>query len=99
LAAKKQLENQILGNRPVSVLAANNAMDIRDIYEAGIAAGNGTEEERGRYRASVDGFTVEDISNMKEQLKLSTLGTYTFTESDGHNVQMTEPQLVVDEIK
>jgi pimeloyl-ACP methyl ester carboxylesterase len=99
LAAKKQLENQILGNRPVSVLAANNAMDIRDIYEAGIAAGNRTEEERVRYRALVDGLTVEDISNMKEQLKLSKLGTYTFTESNGHNVQITEPQVVVDEIK
>jgi pimeloyl-ACP methyl ester carboxylesterase len=99
LAAKKQLENQILGNRPVSVLAANNAMDIRDIYEAGIAAENGTEEERVRYRALVDGLTVEDISNMKEQLKLSKLGTYTFTESNGHNVQITEPQVVVDEIK
>jgi hypothetical protein len=71
LAAKKQLENQILGNRPISVLAANNAMDIRDIHEAGIAAGNGTEEERVRYRALVDGFTVEDISNILQQLKLS----------------------------
>jgi pimeloyl-ACP methyl ester carboxylesterase len=29
LVAKKQLENQILGSRPVSVLAANNSMDCK----------------------------------------------------------------------
>ena len=43
LVAKKQLENQILGNRPVSVLAANITMDIQNEYEAGVAAGNGTD--------------------------------------------------------
>lgn len=99
LASKKQVENQILGDRPVSVLATNTTMDVRAEYEAGVAAENGTEEERAQHRALIDKFAVQDPEDQKEQLKLSSVGRYTFTETNGHNVQMTEPQLVVDEIK
>jgi pimeloyl-ACP methyl ester carboxylesterase len=99
LAAKKQLDNQILGNRPVSALAANTAKDIQCLYDAGVAAGNGSEEERAQYRVLVDRFAVEDISNQKEQLKLSSEGRCVFTANNTHNVQMTDPNVVVDEIK
>ena len=97
--AKKQGENQVLGNRPVSVLAANNAMDLQIRYDAGVAVGNGTEEERAQYRVLIDRMSKEDIDHQKEQLKLSSVGRYTFTETNGHNVQMTDPQLIVDEIR
>ncbi|GFP55878.1 hypothetical protein TASIC1_0006004800 [Trichoderma asperellum] len=40
LMEKKQGENQVLGNRPVSVLAANNAMDLQTRFDAGVTAGN-----------------------------------------------------------
>lgn len=99
LMAKKQGENQVLGNRPVSVLAANNAMDLQTRFDAGVAAGNGTEKERAQYRVLIDRMSKEDIDHQKEQLKLSSVGRYTFTETNGHNVQMTDPQLIVDEIR
>lgn len=99
LAAKKQLENQILGNRPVSVLEANTLRDFQNQYNAGVAAGNGSEEERAQYRALIAKFAAEDSQNQKEQLRLSAVNRHTFTPNNCHNVQMTEPQLIVDEIK
>ncbi|KAL7927021.1 Alpha/Beta hydrolase protein [Trichoderma austrokoningii] len=99
LMAKKQGENQVLGNRPVSVLAANDAMDLQTRFDAGVAAGNGTEEERAQYRVLIDRMAGEDIDHQKEQLKLSSVARYTFTATNGHNVQMTDPQLIADEIR
>jgi pimeloyl-ACP methyl ester carboxylesterase len=99
LMAKKQCENQVLGNKPVSVIAANSAMDLQIRYDAGVAAGNGTEEERAQYRALIDRMAKEDIDHQKEQLRLSSVGRYTFTETNGHNMQMTDPQVIVNEIK
>jgi hypothetical protein len=32
-------------------------------------------------------------------LRLSSVGRYTFTETNGHNMQMTDPQVIVNEIK
>jgi pimeloyl-ACP methyl ester carboxylesterase len=99
LMAKKQCENKVLGNKPVSVIAANSAMDLQIRYDAGVAAGNGTEEERAQYRALIDRMAKEDIDHQKEQLRLSSVGRYTFTETNGHNMQMTDPQVIVNEIK
>lgn len=99
LMAKKQCENRVLGDKPVSVLAANNARDLQTRYDVGVAAGNGTEEERAQYRALIDRAAKEDIDHQKEQLRLSSVGRYTFTATNGHNIQMTDPQLIVNEIK
>lgn len=99
LAAKKQLENRILANHPVSVLAANIAMNLQCLYDAGVATGNGTEEERAQYRSLVDRFAGEDIINQKRHLELSGNGRYIFTTNNTHNVQMTGPKVVMDGIK
>ncbi|KIN02231.1 hypothetical protein OIDMADRAFT_28339 [Oidiodendron maius Zn] len=99
LAAKKQLENRILANHPVSVLAANTAMDLQRLYDAGVATGDATEEERAQYRSLADRFAGEDIIKQQRQLELSSNGRYIFTTNNTHNVQMTDPKVVVDEIK
>jgi hypothetical protein len=99
LAAKKQLENQILGDRPVSVLRTNTARDIRRMYEAGVAAGNGTQEERALYKEMADKWDENDRNNQQELLRFSSVAKYSYTATNCHNVQMTEPELVLDEIK
>ncbi|KAJ3111429.1 hypothetical protein HK100_002691 [Physocladia obscura] len=96
---KKQLERQILGNHPVSVLRANTPKDIKNMMEAGIAAGNGTEEDIKQYKELVDKWGLSDHEGQSRLLGLSSLARYSYTAENCHNVQMTDPELVVDEIK
>ena len=44
LGKKKQIENQILGKKPISVIKGNSAREYQQVYNASVAAGNGTEE-------------------------------------------------------
>lgn len=66
---------------------------------AGVARGNGAEEERALYRELMDRWAREDIENQKELLRLSRVARYAFAAEHCHNVQMTAPELVVDEIR
>ena len=99
LAAKKQLENCALGNRAISVICrADGARDLRMMYDAGVASGNGTEERRW-YAQFLETFGTKDKLNQEEILKLSTLHRLVTTTESGHNVQISEPELVADEVK
>jgi len=99
LAAKKQFESQALGNRPVSVIQANTPQDFRRMYDAGVAAGNGTDDDRALCREWLDHADENDHIWQKEILRLSSVNRYTRTSTSGHNVQMVEPDLIADEIR
>jgi pimeloyl-ACP methyl ester carboxylesterase len=98
LAAKKHFEKKILGDRPISVIRANCPRDYERLYDAGVAAGNGTEEERAKTRDFIAQFTVEDQKNQEEILTLSTVSHYVRATS-GHNVQMVQPDLIAEEVR
>jgi len=98
LAAKKHFEKRILGDRPISVIRANCPRDYQRLYDAGIAAGNGTEEERQKTRDFIAKFTVDDKENQEEILTLSTVNHYVRATS-GHNVQMVQPDLIAEEVR
>jgi pimeloyl-ACP methyl ester carboxylesterase len=98
LAAKKHFEKQVLGNRPISVIRGNAPGDMQKLYEAGVAAGNGSEEDRSRFRDWIAGYLVEDVKNQEEILTLSTV-THYVTAHCGHNVQMVLPELIADEVQ
>lgn len=99
LAAKKQLQNQALGNRPVSVIHANTARDFQRLYEAGVRAGNGSEKDREEFRALVEFWRETSTMRAKEILALSSVHNFQDTSNSGHNVQLLEPELIVNEIK
>jgi len=99
LAAKKQLEMQAMGNRPVSVIHGNTARDFQRIYEAGVEAGNGTEKEREEFREMVDWWHETSTVRSKEILALSSVNNWRDTERSGHNIELIEPGLIVEEIK
>ena len=101
LATKKQLEaeHELLGNRPVSVLAGRAVRDFERIFEAGIRAGNGTEEERRLFREMLEMYEGRDDRWQRETLKLSTKGRWKVARESGHNVQLTEPEVVVGELR
>lgn len=99
LAAKKQLENCALGNRPICVIRANCTRDFQRLYDAGVAAGNGTEEERSLYKEFLETFDEKDKANQEEILKVSRFNRFVRTIDNGHNVQMSDPELVAEEVK
>jgi pimeloyl-ACP methyl ester carboxylesterase len=98
LAAKKHFENKILGDRPISVIRANTPRDFQRLYDAGVAAGNGNEEDRAKSRDFLAKFTTDDQKNQEEILNLSTINHYVRATS-GHNVQMAQPELIAEEVR
>ncbi|KAN0114564.1 alpha/beta-hydrolase [Hyaloscypha variabilis] len=99
LAAKKQFKTQPLGNHPVSVLRADSKIEHQRSYDAGVARGNGTEEERASYRDLIAHWEEQDIPVQQEMLKLSTVGRFRTVPGSGHCIQMINPEAVVEEVK
>jgi pimeloyl-ACP methyl ester carboxylesterase len=98
LAAKNHFENKILGDRPISVIRANTPRDFQRLYDAGVAAGNGSEEDRAKFKDFLVKFIVDDQKNQEEILTLSTVSHYVRATS-GHNVQMAQPELIAAEVR
>ncbi|KAG4428602.1 hypothetical protein IFR05_015913 [Cadophora sp. M221] len=102
LKAKRQLETHALGNWPVSVIHANGARDFQTVYDAGVAAGNGTEEERRLFREFIADAVENGGKRAKKILELSSderLSRFRETKKSGHNVQMLEPELIAEEVR
>ncbi|KJZ72267.1 hypothetical protein HIM_08308 [Hirsutella minnesotensis 3608] len=98
---KKQLgkKQPLLGDRPVYVIGGTRSRDWSGLYEAGVAKGNGTEEQRAHVRDLIETVDAKSQSLMKEFLKLSTKSELVFATNSGHFVQMTQPELVVDGVR
>lgn len=105
LATKRQLEAspQVLGNKPVSVLKGNSLRDFQLMYEAGLEAGNGTEEERRKYEAWIEPKSHEERDEgwQRGNMRLSGNSRFVRTggEWTGHNVQLSEPEVIVRELR
>lgn len=103
LAAKNQLETHALGNHPISVIhGLYTGRDLRLTLEAGIRRGNGTEKDREDSRNFCEEWEENSGTRMKEITKLSSdpmLRYYRDSTKSGHDVQLLEPELIVEEIK
>jgi pimeloyl-ACP methyl ester carboxylesterase len=93
-------EKPVLGARPVCVVRGNTETDYEKLFRAGVARGNGTEEQRRRLRAVLDTSPDKDVALQREFLKLSTTGMFIQAPlTSGHNVQMTDPQCIADGVR
>ena len=99
LAEKNQFERQAMGDRPVVVIRGNVPQDMRKFYEAAVKKGVGSEEDRAQILKLVENSEEKDEWLQKEQLKLSSRARFVQSEKSGHNVQLTEPELVAGEIE
>ncbi|KAK4500421.1 hypothetical protein PRZ48_008610 [Zasmidium cellare] len=90
LAAKKQVELDppLLGDAPIVVLHANYALDLQKIYDAGVAAGNGSEEERETMREFIAEANALEERMQRKTLGLSRRSRWEFVEGSGHYVHM-----------
>ena len=99
LAAKKQFETQPLGNCPVCVLRADSAVEHQREYDAGVAIGNGTEEERAACRDLIAHWDDQDIPTQQEMLKLSSVGRFSTVPNSLHCIHMSHPEAVAEGIQ
>ncbi|PVH76713.1 alpha/beta-hydrolase [Cadophora sp. DSE1049] len=102
LKEKRQLEMHALGNWPVSVIHANGARDFQAVYDAGVAVGNGTDEERALFREFIADCVENGAKRARKTMELSSdekVRNFRETEKSGHNVQLLEPELIVEEVK
>jgi pimeloyl-ACP methyl ester carboxylesterase len=98
LKAKGQLEDQALGNRPLSIIKGNKARDFRQVYEAGLKLGNGTEDQRKDLAEALDRLEPVDARLTHDQMRLSGQSRYILAKRSGHSVQLSQPDLVAKEV-
>ncbi|KAK4233634.1 alpha/beta-hydrolase [Achaetomium macrosporum] len=98
---KKELSKKqpLLGDKPVYVVGGTRSRDWSGLYRAGVAKGNGTEEQRRHVRDLIETVDAKTEGLMKEFLKLSTKSKLVFAKESGHFVQLTQPEIVVDGVK
>lgn len=89
----------LLENKPVFVIGGTRSRDWGGLYKAGIAKGNGSEEERSHVRELIKNVDAKSESLQREFLKLSTKSELVLATKSGHFVQMTQPEIVVDGVK
>ncbi|RYP51309.1 hypothetical protein DL768_003313 [Monosporascus sp. mg162] len=98
---KKELSKKqpLVGDKPVYVIGGTRSRDWSGLYKAGVAKGNGTEEQRSHVRELIKTVDAKNEGLMKEFLKLSTKSELVFATESGHFVQMTQPEIVVGGVK
>jgi hypothetical protein len=89
----------VLGNKPISVIKGNSAREYQQVYDAGVAAGNGTEEQRAIVAKMIEGMAEKEDMLQREQLKLSSVSRFVHLENPGHLVILEEPEAIAAEVK
>ena len=94
---KKEMSKKqpLLGDKPVYVIGGMRSRDWNGLYKAGVAKGNGTEEQRSHVRELIKAVDEKNERLQKEFLKVSTQSELVFATESGHFVQMTQPDIVV----
>ena len=101
LGSKSQLhrESPLLGDHPVCIIKGNNRADFEKLRNAGLARGNGDDAKQAAFQEILDSWDEKDRSLQTEISLLSKKSRYMETENSGHDVHLTEPQLIVEGVE
>lgn len=99
LGAKEQYKNRAMGDKPLSVIRCNSAMEYERIYQKGVEIKNGTEDQRKAFRDLLDRWDGFGREIKEEQLQLSSNTHLVHIQDCGHNVHLVRPDVVAEEIK
>ena len=99
LASKKQLEERVLGDMPLSVILGDAPKGMWAVVRAAEESQIGTPEQRHEVRVWAERFEKVAEPLQREQMKLSRNASWVKAERSGHHVQLQEPELVADEIE
>ncbi|EEQ87658.1 hypothetical protein RJZ56_007341 [Blastomyces dermatitidis] len=100
LGEKKQLEADppLLGSVPVSVVLGDTARDHERIYEAGLRQGKEGIPLAAWQRRMAEYRELDEMLQLAN-LNLSTTGSVAIAQNSGHNVHLTEPEVIVKEVQ
>ncbi|KAL9623542.1 MAG: hypothetical protein Q9160_002223 [Pyrenula sp. 1 TL-2023] len=105
LMEKKHLDEEtiaekgpILEDWPVSVLQATFRLDLQKCYNYGVEHHLGTDKERQAARRWMEEFDSRAEKVNRRQLNLSRNGRFKMVNNSGHNVQMRNPEAIVEEV-
>ncbi|KAJ5569884.1 catalytic protein [Penicillium hispanicum] len=101
LAKRQQLipGRDLLEGKPMSVLRGNSKRDHELLYQEGVARGQGSDAQRAKFFEYLARWDQSEDTFQRELLNLSSTARFSTTTRSGHNIQMTEPGLVADEIR
>lgn len=83
----------------MSVIKGRTYKDFQLMLEAGTKAGSGTKEERRQFAEMIERYDQDDERWQKGLLGLSRRSMWVRAENSGHNVHLTEPEVIVQEVK
>ncbi|KAH3941951.1 hypothetical protein HBI56_063240 [Parastagonospora nodorum] len=99
LAQERQFEKQIMGTTPLTVLRFHATHDCQVLYDAGVANGDGTEEERRVVRDFIERFGLYHDQIERAQCQLSKNAEFRYYGDFGHDLPIRRPGIVVEEVK
>jgi hypothetical protein len=101
IAKKQQLVpgRNLLQGKPLAVLMGNSSRDLELLYKAGVDKGQGTEAQRAKFRAYLEQWDQTEEDCQRELLHLSTTTRFSTATRSGHNIQITEPERIAEEIR
>ncbi|CAF9931262.1 hypothetical protein IMSHALPRED_008574 [Imshaugia aleurites] len=92
--ADEQYRRQVLGDCPLSVIRGDSAFTPRRREDVSVS------HEQGRARdGMLEAMSIADEQLKREQLKLSRNSRFRNVPNCGHNVHLTHPDVVAEEVK
>lgn len=92
--AEQQYRRQVLGGCPLSVIRGESAISAQRGQETGVV-----DEQRKARDAMLEAMGKADEQLKREQLKLSRNSRFRNVPNCGHNVHLTRPDVVAEEVK
>ncbi|PYH47893.1 alpha/beta fold hydrolase [Aspergillus saccharolyticus JOP 1030-1] len=99
LGAKEQYRHQALGQKPLSVVRCRGSLDYRKIYEASVAAGNGSETQQKAFERLFERWDGVDQAMQEDQLQLSSQSRLVYLEGCGHHIHLLRPEVIAEEVR
>jgi pimeloyl-ACP methyl ester carboxylesterase len=98
LVTKRQLNRTppFLGDQPICVVMGRSKSDYEKLYAAGVKAGNGSEQDRAAFLDILKTWEEKDSRLQMEQLSLSSNSRSIVAKESGHNVHLTQPEVVAE---
>lgn len=92
--------DQVLGDKPLSVIFANESHDFRKVYEFGAKHGHGTKEAQDRLRQRLEDMEKVDEEGQRAHLSMSSRSRFVYATGNArtHNLQYVAPEVIRDEV-
>lgn len=92
--AEEQYRRQVLGDCPLSVIRGESAFSARRDQDAGLS-----DEQRKERTGMLEAMARADEQLKREQLRLSRRSRFTNVPDCGHNVHLSRPDVVAEEVR